>query len=124
MTYSLGDFSFIKDDSKRQYLKYDYNRINSFGEDAWKYLKDHKLNIPYDQDDKLKVIIDNLYPGHTSLTYKNSLTDLEYIAKNGWDNYVNSIIKINILKNNEKYFYIIFLIALSFLITVIGLGFR
>ena len=117
--YSFGDYSFINDNSKRQYLKYDFNIINSWGNNGWKCLKDHKLNTPYELNVNLKLITDKLYPGHTSVTYKNSLNDLEYISKNGWNNYVESNLKINKYNKNETYLLILILIIFHSLIIII-----
>ena len=59
-------------------FEYDMNVIDKLGTIAWNALLNWENNTP----EWLKTIInDNLYPGHSTLTYRMSLNNLLKIAK-------------------------------------------
>ena len=59
-------------------LEYDVNVIDKMGAIAWNAL----INWETDTPEWLKTIInDNLYPGHSAITYRLSLNNLLKIAK-------------------------------------------
>ena len=84
MNFKPGDFSFIK--VFKEVFEYDYRVVDKMGDIAWNTLK----NWDNTQHTFTKNIInDNLYPGHTALTYRTSLNNLIFIANNGWDEFIS-----------------------------------
>jgi len=87
--YKPGDFSFITNGAKRISLQHDYKVISRLN--AWNALRNHD---PFDEfvDDTYGGIWDlvyfYMYFYHNKYTAKQSLHDLEYISKNGWEKYV------------------------------------
>ena len=77
-----GDFSFVI--KYKNIFEYDYAVINKMGEIAWDALKSWDTDKPTYINN---IINDNLYPGHTAITYRLSLNNLIYIANNGWENF-------------------------------------
>ena len=79
--YSPGDFSFVI--NHKDIFEYDYKVINKMGDIAWNALKNWN-----DYNYINHIINENLYPSHTAVTYRLSLTNLIDIAKYGWDDFV------------------------------------
>jgi hypothetical protein len=79
-----GDFSFMEEHVF--IFEYDYKIINSIGQIAWNKLKDIDN---YHNNYVMEIIKSQLYPSHTELTYKLSIDNLIYIAKHGWDKFVD-----------------------------------
>ena len=81
MDYKPGDFSFIQ--KYKEVFEYDYKTVNKLGEIAWNALANE--NPPTYIID---IINCQLYPGHIALSYRLSMNNLIFIAKNGWDKFV------------------------------------
>jgi len=87
MVYREGDFSFLK--KHREYIhvfEYDYKVIDKMGELAWSELRKFDITNTYITN----IINDQLFPGHTAVTYRLSLNNLVYIANNGWEDFVEN----------------------------------
>ena len=83
-----GDFSFVNKYKEYQgVFEYDYKVVNRMGEVAWKALKNWDDKKPFYLND---IINNNLYPGHSALTYRLSLNNLIFIANHGWENFILS----------------------------------
>jgi hypothetical protein len=89
INYKPGDFSFIKNDFKRQALEHDYQVISRLK--AWKVLRYHDHLDEFIDDTNGGIwdfIYFYMYFYHNKDTAKLSLENLEYISKNGWERYV------------------------------------
>jgi len=90
--YKQGDFSFIKDPIDREALTHDYQVIENIGIDAWKALSNHDSNKSFMWDthgeiwDKIRKA---MWRGHSGASGSLSLRTLEFIAKQGWGEYVS-----------------------------------
>ena len=94
MFYYPGDFSFVN--KYQDIYEYDYKVISKMGEIAWNALRN------WDIDNHVNGFInDQLYPGHTALTYRLSINNLIEISINGWDNFV----KLSPPPHNKKHDY-------------------
>ena len=79
-----GDFSCIQHHKEIQHIfEYDYRIIDKMGSIAWNALKNWDTNPTF----VTTFINDNLYPGHTAVTYRLSLNNLIFIANYGWDEF-------------------------------------
>jgi len=84
-----GDFSIIND-SMRDILQYDYNEINSIP-DAWEALKNHNQDSSFmfhTNGGVWTLIHSKMSDAHSGPSAGYSLRNMEYIAKHGWDSYV------------------------------------
>ena len=89
VNYKPGDFSFIKNDFKRQALEHDYKVISRLK--AWNALRNHDYIDEFIDDTNGGIwdfIYFYMYFYHNKYTAKLSLENLEYISKNGWEKYV------------------------------------
>ena len=88
MEYLHGDFSFVSDIHMKNALTHDYNNINSFGTEAWDALKTNGNSINFNLDFGIwKKINEGIYEHHSGCSYGITMRILEYIAKNGWNQY-------------------------------------
>ena len=87
-----GDFSFCKE--HQHIFEYDYKIVNKMGEIAWKKLKEYNFET-MKHDYIMETINNQLYPGHSALTYKLSTSHLKCIAVYGWDHFVNNYLSSN-----------------------------
>jgi len=81
--YLPGDFSFLKDENVIA-LTFDYKVIDNLK--IWKILKKNK-NC-FDSVKKFDVLKSQMYHGHSRESLLLSLRTMEFIAKNGWEDYV------------------------------------
>lgn len=81
--YLPGDFSFLKNENIIS-LTFDYNVIDNLK--AWNILKKNTDNFMYNK--KFDIIKSQMYPGHSGASVSMSLRTMEFIAKNGWEDYV------------------------------------
>ena len=96
--YTPGDFSFIKENIDFKFIfEYDFKIINKIGKIAWnKIAKYDETNLKYDYI--MNTINNQLYPGHSGLSYRLSLKNLKYIANLGWESFVekyDSLVNLN-----------------------------
>ena len=63
------------------------------GEIAWKKLKEYNFET-MKHDYIMETINNQLYPGHSALTYKLSTSHLKCIAVYGWDHFVNNYLSL------------------------------
>ena len=91
MEYLPGDFSFVSDIHLKNALTHDYNNINSFGTEAWDALKTNSTGTSTGTSTLdfgiLKKINEGIYEHHSGCSYGITMRILEYIAKNGWNQY-------------------------------------
>jgi len=88
---AVGDFSFIEDALFANTLKYDYSQINDIP-GAWTALKNHNPNnsFMFETDGGIWGIIrSKMSDLHSGASGAISLRNMEYIAKHGWDKYVD-----------------------------------
>jgi len=90
MSYELGDFSFIRDELWCNTLTEDFAIINN--KNLWNALKKHDGNKPFMFDTNWNIQLSN---AHSGASHALSLRTFEYIAKNGWNSYVNNYISKN-----------------------------
>ena len=81
--YKRGDFSFCS--KYQKVFEYDYKIIDKMGDLAW-----NKLKNPDQINYITEIINQQLYPGHTALTYRLSMKYLNCIAVHGWDYFVRN----------------------------------
>jgi len=84
-----GDFS-IFNDSMNEILQYDYNAIDNIP-GAWEALKNHDADrsFMFDTHGKIWTLIESkMSDAHSAASASFSLRNMEYIAKNGWEKYV------------------------------------
>ncbi len=93
---SSGDFSFIDCKLTRYTFKATYDAISSI-DGAWDFLKSFEPSAhngfmfsshPFLM--KIENKSDELGAGHSGASWAITMRNMEYIAKHGWDNYVNS----------------------------------
>jgi len=92
MAYKLGDFSFIKDKLTRETLEYDFNIVNNIP-GAWNEFREHDLDKSFMYQTCGQIweeIAAKSFPGHSSASFGMTMRALEYIAKHGWEKYVNT----------------------------------
>jgi len=85
-----GDFSFIDDCIQRELLTHDYKVIESIP-GAWDALRNHdtKKSFMWDTEGEIWTEIRSLmWNGHSGASQSLSLRELEFIAKYGWEKYV------------------------------------
>jgi len=112
--YKPGDFSFVEDAHERFLFTYDYNAINTLGENAWDliYNNDFRTSFqegkrtsfdlqvpkedftPWDTPpgQKWKQIASKMCQAHTEQSYNKSMRLMHYIEKHGWDRFVHEYI--------------------------------
>ena len=86
---AVGDFSIIND-FMRETLQYDYNAINSIP-GAWDALRNHDPNSSFmfhTRGPIWSTIESKISDAHSGASAAISLRNMEYIAKNGWEKYV------------------------------------
>jgi len=81
----VGDFSFIINETIRNYLTVDYNFLQKFGkQELSSYMRSNKdLNALF-----WKIVRLGGYKYHTDETFRTSIYMLEYITFNGWTEFV------------------------------------
>jgi hypothetical protein len=87
MEYLPGDFSFM---CGSFILEYDYKVVDKMGEIAWNALKNYDPENINSKNYVLKIVNDQLYPGHTGKTYRKSMEILSYIADFGWTEFIKN----------------------------------
>jgi hypothetical protein len=80
-----GDFSFIK--NYGEMLKDAYDAINLSS--AWNDMIDYP-NINKDKMNEIHKLMKH-YESHSGSSYSWTMQSMNYIAKNGWDNFVNLV---------------------------------
>jgi hypothetical protein len=91
MSYPFGDFSFIKDKLIRETLEYDFKIINNIP-GSWDEFREHDLDKSFMYQTYGQIwekIAQQAFPGHSSASFGMSMRTFEYIAKHGWESYVN-----------------------------------
>ena len=96
--YYPGDFSFLDDENWSIALIDGYNAVESVGPAAWEELKKHKTKNPLKYGHN--VIFNNIYHNismthDAQIVYQIIMRNMEYIAKNGWDDYVKFWINLS-----------------------------
>jgi hypothetical protein len=87
---AVGDFSIIND-FMREILQHDYNEINKIP-GAWVALKNHNPDHSFmfhTNGGVWTIIQSRLSDSHSGASAGYSLRNMEYIAKHGWEQYVN-----------------------------------
>ena len=96
--YYLGDFSFIKENDTRVIIEDAYNAVSNT-EGGWEFIKTFvpKRGFMYADDPKLSEISHKMkmHDDHSGVSYAWTMRQIEYIAKNGWSNYVQVWIHTN-----------------------------
>jgi hypothetical protein len=82
-----GNFGFM---SQAFIYEYDYRIVSQMGEIAWNALKNYDTENPDHNNFVIKIINDQLYPGHTGKTYRASMEMLCYIAEFGWEEFIKN----------------------------------
>ena len=88
--YPPGNFSFIDDSMLNDMLTHDYNVIESIP-GAWDALRNHdpKKSFMWETEGEIWTEIRSLmWGGHSGASQSLCLRDLEFIAKYGWEKYV------------------------------------
>ena len=91
-----GDFSFLVDEDWRIAMIDAYQAVETVGQPGWNALRRHDTNLSFMYGIKnpiLKQISSNMTVGHSGASYGIAMRNLEYIAKNGWDSYVDFSMK-------------------------------
>ena len=89
--YYPGDFSFLDDENWSIALIDGYNAVESVGPKAWEELKNHKTKntLKYGTNTTINKIFHYMAMTHDSqIVYQIIIRNMEYIAKNGWEDYV------------------------------------
>ena len=88
--YKFGDFGFIKDESDREMYTHDFNLINdTYG--AWKALYNHDSSKSFMLETNGGIwdyIKSKMWGGHSGASASLCLRNMEFIAKQGWDDFV------------------------------------
>ena len=88
--YTWGDFGFIENESDREMYTHDFNLIdNTYG--AWKELYKHDSTKSFMWDTKGSIwdqIRPKMWPHHSAASASLCLRNMEFIAKQGWDDFV------------------------------------
>jgi hypothetical protein len=88
--HPFGDFSFIKNESDREMYTHDFNLINdTYG--AWKVLYKHDSSKSFmfeTKGDILDYIKSKMWKHHSGASASLCLRNMEFIAKQGWDDFV------------------------------------
>jgi len=90
--YYPGDFSFMDDEDWSIALIDGYNAVELVGPRAWLELKNHKTenSLKYGKNFTINNIYHNMAATYEShLVYQIIMRNMEHIAKNGWNEYVN-----------------------------------
>jgi len=96
--YYPGDFSFMDDEDWSIALIDGYNAVELVGPAAWEELKKHKTknSLKYGHNLVINSIYHNIAMTHdTQIIYQIIMRNMEYIAKNGWDDYVKFWINLS-----------------------------
>ena len=95
-TYNNGDFSFIKDKLWRRMMDHAYKETTKLN--LWDFFKQESPpdDLGYmfwdcSELDELRDTLDEL-DGHSGASLGYCLRSIEYIAKQGWNSYVNQIL--------------------------------
>ena len=93
MEYTPGNFSFISDALTREALTNTYNAVDKLN--MWSFLKTFEppsdKGYMFSSSPELYLIsaeCENTY-GHSGASWGFSMRHIEYIAKNGWSQYVS-----------------------------------
>ncbi len=105
-TIARGDFTFIQDKHRRTMLKEAWVAVEKA--DAWHDLK--SIDVPgedgfmFSKHPAVKRISEALVDtiGHSGGSWGWTMRRMEYIAKNGWDNFVELQNSNNINNNDER----------------------
>ena len=99
MTYTPGDFSFVKPEWSRIMLEDAYKAISLAEE--WEYMKTEPGPGGYmfsPSNKSIQAISNNIkYDGHSGASFALTMRAMQYLAIHGWDTYVTTYIK------NDKY---------------------
>ena len=87
MEHLPGNFGFM---SQAFIYEYDYRIVDKMGEIAWNALKNYDPENLNHKNYVIKIINDQLYPGHTGKTYRTSMEMLVYIAEFGWEEFIKN----------------------------------
>ena len=91
MAFAPGDFSFIRDDSSRQYVKDVYQATTKA--EAWDLMKEEPelgKGYMFTSDPRYKCIQDKMeyYGDHSGASYGWTMRQAQFIAQKGWNAYV------------------------------------
>ena len=95
--YGNGNFEFVRDKSQREFLKSAHKAISIC--ELWNWLRIYEppANRGFafnstPEIDKLEEQMwkDKINGNHSGASYGNIMRDMEYIAKNGYENYKNT----------------------------------
>lgn len=99
--YPEGNFYFIKYYDEQMIIKDVYDKITP---EQWKLLKNYQIiegNFIYPKEEPIIKLKNDIYNKITYKSYHDNrslgliLKNMEYIAKNGWDKYVSTYLKMN-----------------------------
>ena len=91
MVYTPGDFSFINDKHSAQMLEDGYNTITEL--DLWNWLSTYTpeegKGFMFSNHENINKIGNAMKTGHSGASFGWTMRNMEAIAKDGWENYVN-----------------------------------
>lgn len=92
MSYNPGDFSFINDSHSKQMLEDGYKTITDL--DLWNWIANYTpeegKGFMFSSHDNITKIGNAMKTGHSGASYGWTMRNMESIAKNGWDKFVNT----------------------------------
>jgi hypothetical protein len=90
--YSKGDFSWLRCEYTRDLIEDGYRAVELVGPNAWNELKNHDPTKSFMWETHGPIwecIMAKMKIEHSGSTYGFTMRDLEEIAKDGWNAYVN-----------------------------------
>lgn len=93
MSFQPGDFSFIRDESSRRYVQDVYEAVRSA--ELWDLMKEEPeagKGFMFSSDPRYKLIQERMkcYPEHSGSSYGWTMRQAQFIAQNGWTEYVKA----------------------------------
>jgi hypothetical protein len=94
-SYVEGDFSFINDQHSKQMLEDGYNTISNL--ELWDWMKtfvpEEGKGFMFSNHENITKIGNAMKTGHSGSSFGWTMRNLEAIAKDGWNEYVNGWMK-------------------------------
>ena len=90
-----GQFLYIRDLNSREMLTNAWRSINQT--ELWNYMRKEQDSFMFSNDPEIHIIINKMselgYDGHSGSSFGWTMRQMQYIAKNGEQQYINNILQ-------------------------------